>query len=63
MLQDAILDTVQAINAMQLSMSHSVAVTKLSMDSQEAAAEQLVQQMTAAVPSSFPAGQYIDTYA
>ena len=63
MLQDAILDTVQAMNAMQLSMSHSVAVAKLSMDSQEAAAEQLVQQMIAAVPSPFPAGQYIDTYA
>ena len=58
MLQDAILDTVQAMNAMQLSMSHSIAVAKLSMDSQEAAAEQFIQQMI-----SVPAGQYIDTYA
>lgn len=62
MLQDAILDTVQTMNAMQLSMSHSIAVAKLSMDSQEAAAEQLVQQMMPTAPS-FPAGQYIDTYA
>lgn len=62
MLQDAILDTVQAMNAMQLSMSHSIAVTKLSMDSQEAAAEQLIQQMMPA-PASPNAGQFIDTYA
>ena len=63
MLQDAILDTVQAMNAMQLSMSHSIAVTKLAMDSQESAAEQMLQQMMPAVSPSFPAGQYIDTYA
>ena len=63
MLQDAILDTVQAMNAMQLSMSHSIAVTKLAMDSQETAAEQLVQQMMPAVSPAFPVGQYIDTYA
>ena len=63
MLQDAILDTVQAMNAMQLSMSHSIAVTKLAMDSQESAAEQLIQQMMPAASSPFPAGQYIDTYA
>lgn len=62
MLQDAILDTVQAMNAMQLSMSHSIAVTKLSMDSQEAAAEQFIQQMTPAAPL-LNAGQFIDTYA
>ena len=62
MLQDAILDTVQAMNAMQLSMSHSIAAAKLSMDSQEAAAEQFIQQMAPAV-SSLTAGQFIDTYA
>ena len=63
MLQDAILDTVQAMNAMQLSMSHSIAVTKLAMDSQESAAEQLIQQMMPVASPAFPAGQYIDTYA
>ena len=63
MLQDAILDTVQAMNAMQLSMSHSIAVTKLAMDSQESAAEQLIQQMIPSTSPSLPAGQYIDTYA
>lgn len=58
---DAItLETVQAMNAMQISMAYSTAVTKMAMDTQELAAE-TVQKMLPPVVSDQQ--HLIDTYA
>lgn len=63
-MQDMLIETAQAMQSIQLSMSYSTAVTKLAMDAQETMG-QAVTEMMKAVPAApvIPAGQYIDTYA
>lgn len=60
MIQDIVLETAQAMNALQLSMSYTTAVTKLAMDAREAAAQMItcVKNPPAAAPM-----RIIDTYA
>ena len=49
------------MNAIQLSMAYSTAVTKKAMETQETAAQDLIAQM---LPQQVSAGQHIiDTYA
>lgn len=62
MIQDIVLETAQAMNALQLSMSYSTAVTELAIDTQETTA-QLVSQFSNNPPPVLPMGQIIDTYA
>ena len=58
---DAItLETVQAMNAMQMSMAYSTAVTKLGMETQELAAKTIEQMLPPPVPDQH---HIIDTYA
>ena len=59
MIQDVVLETAQAIHAMQLSMSYSNVVQKLSLDTQETVAQIVTQVM----PPPVSAGHYIDTCA
>lgn len=64
MIPDVVLETAQAINALQLSMSYSTAVTELAMEAQETAVQALPQMLTEAnLPPAPPLGQFIDTYA
>ena len=58
---DAItLETVQAMNAMQMSMAYSTAVTKLGMETQEIAAQTIEKMLPS--PATF-SDHIIDTYA
>lgn len=58
---DAItLETVQAMNAMQMSMAYATAVTKLNMDTQEIAAQTVEKMMPPVVSDQ---QHVIDTYA
>ena len=61
MIQDIVLETAQAMNALQLSMSYSTAVTEMTMDAQETAAQMIAQMKS--TPPVLPMGQIIDTYA
>lgn len=63
MIQDIVVETAQAMNAMQLSMSYSVAVNQLSMEAQEATAQMISQITSPPPPPSVSGGQLIDTYA
>ncbi len=57
---DAItMETIQAMQSMQISMSYSTAVTKMAMEVEELA----VENITKMLPPPMPAGEYIDTYA
>ena len=61
MIDDIVLETTQAINALQLSMSYSVAVTDMALEAQESAAQMITQ--VSAPPPTLPMGRFIDTYA
>lgn len=67
MIQDVVIETAQAMNAMQLSMAYSTAMINKSMETQEMIAENMTQMLAnAAAPVSLPAvdgGHIIDTYA
>ena len=54
------LETMQAMQAMQMSMSYATAVTKLSMDTQEIAAQTIEKMLP---PVSSETQHIIDTYA
>lgn len=58
-MQNLIIETAQAMNSIQLSMAHSIAVTDLAMETTTELAQQVVNQLMPAVP----AGSIIDTYA
>ena len=66
-MQDMLIETAQAMQSIQLSMSYSTAVTKLAKDAQETMGQAVTELMNAAAPAAplpvIPAGQYIDTYA
>lgn len=53
------METIQAMQAMQISMSYSTAVTKMAMEVEEIAAANITKML----PPPMPAGKYIDTYA
>lgn len=61
MIDSIALETTQAMNSIQLSMSYATAVTELAMDTQELALKNITDLLPA-VPT-IPLGQYIDTYA
>lgn len=61
MIDDIVLETTQAINALQLSMSYSVAVADMALEAQESAAQMITQ--VSAPPPALPMGRFIDTYA
>lgn len=58
-MMDSIAAAAMNMNAAQFSVEYSMAVTKKMMDTQELAAQELMQMLPA--PESL--GQYIDTYA
>ena len=51
--------TAMSLSAAKLSVDYSTAVTKKAMETQEAAAQQLLEML----PQQPPLGKYIDTYA
>ncbi len=61
MIDSIALETAQAMNSIQLSMSYATAVTELAMDTQELALKNITDLLPAA--PTIPLGQYIDTYA
>lgn len=61
MIEDIVLETTQAMNALQLSMSYSVAVNEMVMEAQESAAQMISHVNNP--PVILPMGQLIDTYA
>lgn len=50
--------TATDLSAARLSANYSLSVTKMAMETQEAAGQELVEML-----SAVPKGQYIDTYA
>lgn len=61
MIEEIVLETTQAMNALQLSMSYSAAVADMTLEAQETAAQMVSQMKTS--PVVYPLGQLIDTYA
>jgi len=61
MIEDIVVETTQAMNALQLSMAYSTAVNDMALEAQEAAAQMISQ--VKAPPVTYPMGQVIDTYA
>ncbi len=58
-MMDAIASAAMDMSAAQFSVNYSMAVTKKVMDTQEMAAQELLDML----PSAPPLGKYIDTYA
>jgi non-homologous end joining protein Ku len=61
MIEEIVLETTQAMNALQLSMAYSNAVHEMMLEAHEAAAQMISQ--VKAPPATYPMGQFIDTYA
>ena len=56
-----VIETAMAMQAMQMSMSHSVSVTKMALEAQEVAAQAVQQMLPPQI--TVPAGTLSDTYA
>ena len=61
---ESIAATAMSMSAAKFSTDYALAVTKMSMDNQEEAAQTLINQMMPASPVAPPGvGDFIDTYA